>query len=349
MAVFAPRKAQRKFIEGTIAHLERQGVKVHWFTGPEFIGDYKAALSSRRVYPYHLCAHIPYRAILTPATHIPTNKYKHPQAQVIHVPHSMVSLHTIFTSATFIGFDHVFCCGPHHVKEIEAIFRQNGRAGRIARTGYEVIDRLAQLAPKEKNAGIRPCVLIAPTWGESSLLYRFGRELVDRLIKHYDVILRPHPWRIEQLSDLLSALKSDYASNPRFRYDDAVDSKGSMDTADLMISDYSGAAFEFALAYLRPVIFIDGPRKNAHLQFREILDEEGVEVRCRNVIGVVVQDLNELENAIPVSLDARGFWSDKLRKARSELLFNFGHCAEHATAEIIKVLDVGAVSEQRTT
>ncbi len=348
IAALVPRSGHIKFVQATIAELERQGVLVHYFTEPDQVGHFKEVTRSDRVYPWVHCRQVPYRIILTPATHIPYERYKHPSSQIVHVPHSMVSLHTIFTPETFLGFDHVFCCGPHHMREIQAIFRHNGRGGRAVGTGYEVIDRLARLAPVTRQGGERRCILVAPTWGKSSLLYRFGRELVDRLIRDHDVILRPHQWRMEEVAHVIDALRRDYAGHPGFRYDDTVDAKPSMDAADLMITDYSGVAFEFALGYLRPVVFMDGPRKNDHLEWRRILDVEGVEVRCRTTIGTIVQDIDRMQAAISDALKDGDRWSARLTKAREELLFNFGDCAGHAANEILRILGgLGAVDPEQ--
>lgn len=338
MAVFLPFPGHLKFVADTLAEVTARGVNVHCFTDAAFIPELQRALGSRHVYPYRSCKRIPYRVILTPATHIPADRYKHPQSQVAHLPHSMVSLHTIFTAGTFLGFDHVFCSGPHHQREIEAIFKHNGQQGRAVATGYEVIDRLGRQVTRRTHAG-KPCVMIAPTWGPSSLLYRFGRELVDRLTPHYDVILRPHKWHMEEIADMLDGLRRDHAGNGGFTFDLAADPKPSMEAADLMISDHSGAAFEFALGCLRPVLFIDGPRKNAHINWREVLDEEGIEVSARDRIGAIVKDLDEAENAIRAMLADPAEWERRGLAARGTILFNYGRCAPVAADRLQEILD----------
>lgn len=338
MAVFLPSDGHLKFVADTLAELKAREVQTHCFTEPAVIPALQQAMGSTDVYPYRLCSRIPYRAILTPATHIPAAKYKHTLSQVAHLPHSMVSLHTIFPAATFLGFDHVFCCGPHHLKEIHAIFKHNGQNARAVGTGYEVIDRLGREVVRKPREG-RPCVMIAPSWGETSLLYRFGRALVDRLILHYDVILRPHKWHIEEIADVIDGLQRDYKDHKGFTYDLAIDPRPSMDAADVMISDFSGAAFEFALGCLRPVIFIDGPRKNAYINWQEVLNEEGIEVSARDRIGAIVNDLDGAEAAIRAMLAAPREWEKRLTSAREELLFNYGRCASVAADRLMEILD----------
>jgi len=348
VAFFLPLKGHYKFVQGTIATLRSQGIKVHCFTAEEHLADYRSVLAMTKVFPERFCVRIPYKVVVTPATHVRPVVYRHPRSQVVHLPHSMVSLHTIFPNETFLGHDHVFCCGPHHVREIEAIFRFNGQRGRPWGTGYEVIDRLGtQALPLSQRTG-KACVLIAPTWGENSLLYRHGRALIDRLIHEHDIILRPHPWRMDQIAELIAGIRSDYSSHPGFTFDNAVDAKPSMDRAHIMICDFSGTAFEFALGYRRPVLFVDGPRKNEHLAYRSILDEEGIEVRGRGRIGRIVNDLDELLAAIPPMLDSLPDWYEKLTERRSEFLFNYGRCAETAASAIRTILGSGSPGSRRT-
>ena len=39
----------------------------------------------------------------------------------IYLQHSLVSLHSAYNAGAFDSFDEVFCAGPHHVQELEAI------------------------------------------------------------------------------------------------------------------------------------------------------------------------------------------------------------------------------------
>ncbi|HMU13462.1 MAG: CDP-glycerol glycerophosphotransferase family protein [Bacteroidetes bacterium] len=337
LAVLLPFPGHLKFVADTLAEVRAKGVTLHCFTDEAFILELRRSLGTDHVYPYRLCPRLRYRVILTPATHIPFKKYKNPGSVVVHLPHSMVSLHTIFPADTFLGFDHVLCCGPHHVREITAIFKHSGQRGQAWETGYEVIDRLGREVGG-RSGHRRPCILIAPTWGPSSLLYRFGRDLVDRLTPHYDVILRPHKWKMEEIAGMLDDLRRDHTGNQGFAIDLDADPKPSMEAADLMISDHSGAAFEFALGCLRPVVFIDGPRKNAHINWREVLDEEGIEVIGRTRIGTVVKDLDEAENTIRSLLADPGSAEQKGRKAREEILFNYGRCAPVAAERLLEIL-----------
>lgn len=338
LAVFMPFPSHLNFVGDTLLALRARNIRVHCYTTPELVDVLRGDTHWHVVRPLAECRSIPYRVLLTAATHVHPDKYGHPSTQVAHMPHSLVSLHSIFTPSTFTGFDHVLCCGPHHEEEIRAIFRHNGQQGHIHRTGYEVVDRIARSMDSSMVRGARPCVLVAPTWGESGLLYRFGRALVDDLLRDHDVILRPHGWRIEQIAPVLKDLDRDHGASGHFRIDRDPDARASMAAADIMLSDFSGVAFEFALGCQRPVIFMDGPRKNAHLDWRSILDREGVEVFAREQIGMIVPDASAVRSAIAKALQDREEWAVRTRSARERLIFHFGHCAGTAADQVCSVL-----------
>lgn len=329
-------------MQETVAQLKKRGYIIDYFTGAENIDGCKVEAESDNVYDYAFCKTIPYPVILTAATHIPANKYKHKQANVVHMPHSMVSLHTIFSLNTFQNFDHILCCGPHHLREANAIYKRLGRPVGLHAVGYEYIDRLARLPRIHKLDKQRPKVLVAPTWGKSSLLAVHGRRVVDCLIREADVILRPHPFNLERIQPVINSLLESYAEDSRFELDNRLESIESISRADILISDASGIAFEFALGCLKPVIFVKGPRKHGYLPWQEILNEDGIEVRCRREVGIVADSIDDLVPAVKAALANLQLWSERLDEARGRLLFNPGSCAVAAAETIDAIVSARA-------
>jgi hypothetical protein len=338
VAVLVGGRGHLTYAKDTIAHLRQNGYLMHFFTLSDNIAACKEEAASNNVYDLKVCKKIPYPIILTPATHISSCAYKHDKSIVIHMPHSMVSFHTIFSANTFQSFDHILCCGPHHIREAEAIFKVLQRSVGIHAAGYEYIDRLSRMPRATKSPNQRSKILVAPTWGEASLLAVHGREIVDCLVPKWDVILRPHPHMLQLLQPVINSLVSSYSNDSCFKLDLCPDATESLTCAEILISDASGIAFEFALAFLRPVIFVNGPRKNGHLPWRDILEEDGVEVRCRQEIGLIANSSADLPHAVEDALANLPFWSDKLVEARGRLLFNFGSCAVSAAELIDNIL-----------
>ena len=104
---------------------------------------------------------------------------------LIHMPHSLSSLHMIYPSGSFHGYDLLFSCGPHHDREF---YELTGRD--TCPVGYGKLDLLAK-----GSLTSDPCdVLIAPSWGSGNLIERFGSSLVKHFEElNLEVVLRPHP------------------------------------------------------------------------------------------------------------------------------------------------------------
>src|SRR5690606_28612020 len=96
-------------------------------------------------------------------------------------------------------------------------------------------------------------------------------------------------------------------------------------TSDLMISDWSGAALEFALGLERPVIFVDVPRKVLNAEYQD-LGIEPLEVTIRHEVGVVVSptDLETLGSVALELIDQSPRWAEAARDARRRWVFNNG-------------------------
>ncbi len=101
-------------------------------------------------------------------------------------------------------------------------------------------------------------VLLAPSWGQSAILSRFGEKLIDSLLKTgYHIIIRPHPQTIKSEKEIIEPLKKKYSDEKCIEWDEEHDNFGSLSRADVMITDFSGVIFDFAFIFDKPVIYAD--------------------------------------------------------------------------------------------
>src|SRR5207244_12904967 len=109
------------------------------------------------------------------------------------------------------------------------------------------------------------------------------------------VPFRAHPIRLSTPKPPIRRSPSEFRPHPHFSLELDVRSSQSLHDADVMISDWSGAALEFALGLERPVLFIDTPRKVNNRDYAR-LQCEPLEVLIRPQVGVVVspQDAGEI-------------------------------------------------------
>ena len=262
----------------------------------------------------------------------------HPMTKVIHVPHSLASMHVIYPDGAFDHFDGIFCAGPHHLHELRELRSKRNITGCVLiPTGYEIVDRLARTS--RHHQGILPTILFAPSWGPDNALSLHGQEIVATLIGNYRVIVRPHVMSLREDPGKIQSLIDAFGDNHRFTLDLNPDSSPSLTQADLIISDWSGIAFEYALAFLRPVLFIDGPMKVFNPQWTNYLKEPGIECTARESVGRVLSDISHLNTRVEQILSESPMWEEKIMRARENLLYHFGKCADTSHHSLIALYE----------
>lgn len=268
----------------------------------------------------------------------------------VYVFHSPVSTHMIYLKDAFDNFDTVFCAGPHHKEEIQAAEETyNLRHKNLLEVGYGHLDCLLEAAGEKGPEPSRQHprrILVAPSWGPTGLLESRPAPLVRGLLDAgYEVTVRPHPVTTRRNPAVVDHLQREFGADRRFQLETNIATNDSFCAADLMISDWSGAALEFAFATERPVLFVDVPRKVNNPDYEQILCTP-LEVRIREQIGVVVlpDDLDGLIAAIAVLCDEAHSFKEQIRLARQQYVYNLRDSGRIAGDAIARIAD-----EQRKT
>lgn len=257
----------------------------------------------------------------------------------IYIHHSLVSHHMVYRPKAFDAFDVIFCSGPHHNSEVTAMIKQwNMPKKQLVNHGYGRLDSIVanrQLMAPQKM----PIILVAPTWGENGTIELMGERLIDALMAlPYQVILRPHPQTIKLSRGVIDRILSKHQSNDRFTYEFGVSSESSLHCSDLMVSDWSGAALEYAFGLHKPVLFIDVPKKVQNDGY-ETLEVEPFESKIRSEIGVIQSsDLTGLDKKIEQLLNSENDWTGQLAALADEHVYNLGSSGEKAAEAILELL-----------
>jgi YidC/Oxa1 family membrane protein insertase len=266
----------------------------------------------------------------------------------IYTHHSMISMHMGYRSGAFDYFDAVFCTGPHQVTETRAReSRYNLPKKRLVELGYCQLDTLRTSNKKHIADGTHndqkavKTVLLAPTWGENSILPICGEKVINILLESgYQVITRPHPETARKSPELIQRINEKFVSHDRFQLDLDTTSDLSMQISNLMISDWSGVAMEYAYGFEKPVLFIDLPRKVNNPAYLE-LDIEPIEVSVRNEIGEVVElkNIDCIPTAINNLLSTAQQQIENIRASHAIRVFNQGSSASVGAKFIEKIAD----------
>ncbi|MEX1091593.1 MAG: hypothetical protein WEF28_00410 [Acidimicrobiia bacterium] len=263
-------------------------------------------------------------------------------SQVLYIFHSLNSVHTSYREGAFDHYDRFACTGPHHVAELRGLRTQRHAVWeQLDEIGYYKLDRIARDHQQWDGANRDyKEVLIAPSWGPSNVLEAHGEEVVRSLLQSgFRVTVRPHPQFFHTLYPegrrVIAKLMEIFSGNDDLTFELSITTEDSFHRSDLMLSDWSGAAYEYALGTLRPVLFIDTPQKLFNESWHE-LGRPAFEDFMRDEVGSVVP-VDEVTGVGRVAQELVGSQADfsaALSRLRQEAVFNPGRAGE-AGAELI--------------
>ena len=216
----------------------------------------------------------------------------------VYTQHSLNSLHMVYREGAFDSYDTIFAAGPHHVDEVRALEKIRGtKPKNIVEQGYVFLDDLtreaknhARLVEPANPSATTKTVLVAPSWGPQGLIENHGEQTVRSLLNSgCDVILRPHPRTIQLSAKTVSRLTKTFSRHSQFEFDSSPSPMSAYERSDLLVTSWSGAAFEYAMAYGKPVVHVDVPRKVRNPHYGEV-PLEPFEVTHRGTFGASVPE-----------------------------------------------------------
>ena len=250
----------------------------------------------------------------------------------VYLFHSMNSTHAAYRADAFDAYDTVLCVGPYQVDEIRRAEQLRGLPPKtlVAHGSVKLDTVLAQTTAGADDTGPARRVLVAPSWGECSLIERpVGTEVLDRLVAGgFETVLRLHPMTVRRLPELVRDLRRRYEGHQGFVLEEDMNAVESWMRADAMVSDWSGAALEFAFALQRPVVYVDTPQKAVNPDWREI-DIVPFEDVIRHEIGSIVEEeeIERLPAVIEAALADRDSNRERVLAARERHVYNVGSSA----------------------
>ncbi len=249
-----------------LEELNRRGVSALYYTSQEddlvfqadlksieseYIGKGNKAFAKLNFLEADICL------MTTPGLDVYQLKRSRGVGHYAHVLHSVDDA----TSYRLFGldyFDSVLLSGEYQKIAIRALERKREISEKeLVVVGCPYLDVLRSRVTKE----VRPesdekVILVAPSWGPSALLSRYGEKLLDPLIRTKDrIIIRPHPQSLVSEAPLITRLVEKYAETPNVEWDYSNDNVATLGRSDVMISDFSGVIFDYAFLFNRPFFF----------------------------------------------------------------------------------------------
>ena len=157
-------------------------------------------------------------------------------------------------------YDAVMLSGEYQVRDIRNLEKLRELPPKdLAIVGIPYMDEMVKrLNNVEKIENKERTVLLASSWGASSVLNRYGERIIDALLSTgYKIIVRPHPQSFTSEKDMIERLMKKYPESDRLEWNMDNDNFEVLRKSDIMISDFSGVIFDFTLVYDKPVIYAD--------------------------------------------------------------------------------------------
>ncbi len=264
--------------------------------------------------------------------------------EYIYVPHDVNSSNLTFHKNALDHFDTIFASGIRNKEEIkEREEKFSLPAKRIVEWGSGVIDNMAEAYERmEKAAGQKKTILIAPSWQKENILDSCIELLLDGLKDlEYQVIVRPHPQYVRHFEAKIDALAEKYKSwGISFQKD--FSSNKTVYMADLLVTDWSSIAFEYAFSTLKPVLFINTPMKVINPDYRE-LSTLPVDLELRDKVGISVETKelkiqDKLKETVEKLLTGQEFTKEAMKKLREFYIYNVGTSGKAGAEYIIRQL-----------
>ena len=248
----------------------------------------------------------------------------------VHIPHAVTDI-TTYRMFGIDYYDAILMTGrymEHQIRELERL--RNLPAKDLQIVGLPYMDALLQKKEAAGPVAEHPTtVLLAPSWGPSAILSRYGEDILEALLKTgYQIIVRPHPQSFKSETELLQRLQKAYPDSDQLQWNHDNDNFEVLRKTDILISDFSGVFFDFAFTFDKPIIYADTSYDNAiydacwlkePLWMFSVLPQMGVQLTKEN--------LPRIKEVIDSCINDPKYREGR-RKAREESWDCIGHSAE---------------------
>lgn len=259
--------------------------------------------------------------------------------EYIYIPHGMDSLNMTMRKGSMNHFDTVFCTGKHQKEEIEKTEEVYGLPKKkLVEWGYSLLDSMREDYQKsqKKNDGMRS-ILIAPSWQKDNIVDSCLEELLDNLAGHgYKITVRPHPQHVRHMPERMEELKQKYSVDRDIEIQTDFSSNSTVFEADMMITDWSGIAYEYAYTTCKPVLFINTPMKVMNPEYQKI-EIEPINIWMRDSIGATLNpdEMDKASVIVEKMFDDAATYRSRIDNFVHEYVYNLGHSSEVGAQYIV--------------
>lgn len=271
--------------------------------------------------------------------------YVSKDVEYVYMPHGIASCNMVTNKGAYDNYDTIFCVGQHQIDELregEAMYHLPAK--NLLPCGYGLLDNLVRdyKAQKPDESTGKKRILIAPSWQENNILESCIDELIEQLYgEEYFIVVRPHPEFVKRYPAKMEKMMAKYRdkSPDNLMIEADFSSNVTIFTADVLITDWSGIAHEFAFSTLKPALFINTPMKVLNHDYVKYQNQP-LDITLRDKIGISLDldKLNETGAAVRKLLTEQSQYNEQIAVLRHKYIFNLGNSAEAAGQYILTTL-----------
>jgi len=346
-----------KYFENTIEYLlNNSNLTIHYITSDPNDGIFEKEKQNSRIRAYYIgekrliTLMMKLEADMVVMTmsdlenyHI-KRSYVKKDIEYVYMFHYPLSTHMVLHTGALDHYDTILCVGDFQFAEIRKQEElENLPVKKLISCGYGQLEKLQKQYNSMKHiVHEKKKILIAPSWQADNILDSCLDNLLKELLgKGCEIIVRPHPEYVKRYKHKMDAIVKRYET---YSGDDLVFEldftfNDSIFDSDVVITDWSGTAYEFAFVTGKPAVFVDTPMKVNNPDYVK-LGIEPLEISLRSQVGIRLNP-NELQGCyqqIAMLLEQQETYIARNLELRDKYIANYGNSGEVAGNYIISSL-----------
>ena len=267
--------------------------------------------------------------------------YVRKDIEYIFVPHGIGSTSLTLRNHATDHYDTVFLIDKYQRKEEENISKLNNLSNRkLFNFGYTLLDDMILNYKSNKKDNKEKTVLIAPSWQKDNIIDLCLDDILNKLKGHdYKVIVRPHPQHVRHMKEKFDNLKEQFKNDKTVEIQTDFSSNDTVFNASLLISDWSGIAYEYAFTTKKPVLFINSPMKIMNPEYKKY-EPNPFDIWIRSEIGeeLELDEIKKIDKTVEKMFKEKDNYSKKITKIVNDSIYNLGNSGEVGAKYIIECI-----------
>lgn len=261
--------------------------------------------------------------------------------EYVFMDHGCSSDNLAYRTGALDAYDTLLVVSREQAIEARAIEKlRHVKKKRIIECGYGLIDdMIAAYQAMDRVENEKKTILIAPSWQYDNIMDSCLDDLVGALYgKGYRIVIRPHPQYVRRFPARMQEIIRRYGDRmgEDFVIETDFSSNVTVYTADLLVTDWSGIAFEFSFTTDKPSLFINTQMKVVNEDWQKI-PLVPFDITARSKVGRQVEksQVKDLAPVVEELLAHQEDYKERIAALKRQHFYNLGRSGEVGAQYII--------------